>query len=305
MQAVVIGRSGGPEVVKLAEVPNPVAGPGQVVIELRAAALNRRDVWIRLGKYPNCRYPFQPGSDGAGIVAETGPEVSGIKKGAEVVIYPAMNWGDDERIPGADFKILGMPDPGTCAGRVAVPVGNVFPKPKTLSWEEAAAFPLASLTAYRALVTRAKVKSGEWVFIPGIGGGVATFALLLARNFGARVAASSSSDEKLAKAKELGAEVLINYTDADWEKQLVERTGGGPNVIIDGVGEATVARGIRALRPAGRLVIYGITSGGAVEHDPRLLAHIYWKQLDVLGSTMGSPREFSKMLKERERLHLS
>lgn len=188
---------------------------------------------------------------------------------------------------------MGGPDPGTYAECIVVRAENVFAKPSPLSFEEAAAMPLASLTAWRAVITRGQVRPGERVVILGIGGGVATFALQLARAAGATVIVTSSSQAKLERARELGADVTINYTSEEWEKIVLERTGGGADVIIDSVGKETWGKALLALRPGGRLVSFGATTGRTTEVDIR---HVFWNQISILGTTMGSPREFAAML---------
>jgi NADPH:quinone reductase-like Zn-dependent oxidoreductase len=292
MKAIRLHQPGGPEQLVGDEVPTPKPGPGEVLIQLKAAALNHRDIWIRLGLQMADRLPLIPGSDGAGLVAALGPGVSHLRAGDAVVINPSLNWGDREDRPSPAFRILGGPDPGTYAEYIAVPAENVFPKPSPLSFEEAAAMPLASLTAWRAVVTRGRVRPGERVVVLGIGGGVATFALQIARLVGATVIATSSSEAKLERARELGADLTINYTQEDWARSVLDRTGGA-DVIIDSVGQETWGQAIRALRPGGRLVSFGATTGRTTEVDIRT---VFWNQLGILGTTMGSPREFAAML---------
>ncbi len=293
MKAIRLHQPGGPEQLRLDEVPTPRPGPGEVLVQLKAAALNHRDIWIRLGMQMTDRLPLIPGSDGAGLVAEVGPGTSHLKTGDAVVINPSLNWGDCEDRPSPSFKILGGPDPGTYAEFIVVPAENVFAKPSPLTFEEAAAMPLASLTAWRAVVTRGAVRPGERVVVLGIGGGVATFALQIARLAGASVMATSSSEAKLERARELGADFAINYTSEDWERIVIERTGGGADVIIDSVGQQTWGKALRALRPGGRLVSFGATTGRTTEVDIR---GVFWNQISILGTTMGSPREFAAML---------
>lgn len=293
MKAIRLHQPGGPEQLRYEEVPTPAPGPGEVLIQLKAGALNHRDVWIRMGMQMADRLPLIPGSDGAGLVAQVGAGVGHVKVGEAVVINPSLNWGDREDRPSPSFKILGGPDPGTYSEFIVVPAENVFLKPSPLSFEEAAAMPLASLTAWRALISRGRVQPGEWVVVLGIGGGVATFALQIARVAGARVIVTSSAEAKLERARELGADVAINYTAEDWERIVLERTGGGADVIIDSVGRETWGKALRALRPGGRLVTFGATTGRETTVDIR---HVFWNQLSILGTTMGSPREFAAML---------
>jgi NADPH:quinone reductase-like Zn-dependent oxidoreductase len=211
-----------------------------------------------------------------------------------VVIDPSLDWGSDPRAQSAAFRILGLPDNGTYAQLVLVPASNLHRRPSGLSWEECAAIPLAGVTAYRALVTRGQALAGETVLIPGIGGGVATFVLLLARQLGARVLVTSGSEEKLARARELGAEAGFNYKSADWVKAVRAACGGtGPDIIVDGTGGPTFNQILDVARPGGRVVSYGATLGAAPDVTVR---RIFWKQLDVLGSTMGRAEDFAAML---------
>jgi NADPH:quinone reductase-like Zn-dependent oxidoreductase len=291
MNAVVLRETGAPEVLRLGSAPDPDAGPGEVVVALRAAALNRRDVFLRKGIAPS-PLPVIPGSDGAGVVRSLGPGASGVAEGDEVVILPSLAWGAGEAAPEPGFRILGGPDDGTYAELIAIPAANVFPRPSRLSWEESAALPLAGLTAYRALVSRARVRPGETVLVVGIGGGVATTALHIARSAGCRVIVTSSSREKLDRARELGAAGGVDYTTGDWPAAVRELTGGGVDVVVDSVG-STWADSIACLRPGGRVVAFGGTGGGKVELTVR---PVTLGQLSLLGTTMGSPRDFAGLL---------
>jgi len=294
VRAVVLRELGGPESLRLEEVPDPQPGPGQVVVRLQAAALNRRDVWIRRGQYAGITLPIILGSDGAGTVAAVGEGVDRSLDGRPVVINPSLAWGIDPRVQAADFRILGLPDNGTYAELVVVPATNVYPKPAGLSFEETAAIPLASLTAYRAVITRARVQPDETVLVTGIGGGVSTFALLIARRRGARVVVTSGSDGKIQRAVELGAVGGANYRTADWGREIVSLLGGqGPDVVVDSVGGDTFTKAIEVVKPGGRIVTYGSTTGAAKSIEVR---RIFWKQVTILGSTMGTPQEFADML---------
>ncbi|WP_019155582.1 quinone oxidoreductase family protein [Robertmurraya massiliosenegalensis] len=274
------------------EVETPTAGAGEVVIRLKTAALNRRDVFIRQGLYPGIRVPSIPGSDGAGVVAEIGDGVEGFKIGHEVVINPGMGWGENPNFPEANFSVLGVPINGTYAQYIKVPAENVFPKPEHLTWEEAAALPLGGLTAYRAVVTKGQVQAGETVIIPGIGGGVATLALQIASALGAKVYITSSSDEKIEKALELGATGGVNYRQEDWVKQLSSLSGGA-DLAIDSIGGDTLKDLIKLAKPGSKIVSFGSTLG-PVNH--LLMPHIFFKQLTLMGTTMGNRNEFMKML---------
>jgi NADPH:quinone reductase-like Zn-dependent oxidoreductase len=293
MNAIVLRALGGPERLALDEAPDPVPGPGEAVVALRAAALNHRDAWIRKGLYAGITLPVILGSDGAGDVADVGPGVDPSWAGRHVVINPSLGWGDDVRVQGPSYKILGLPDDGTYAERVKVPAENLFVKPAALSWEAAAAIPLAGLTAYRALVTRAQVQRGETVLITGIGGGVATFALLIAAHLGARVIVTSGSDAKLERAGQLGAAGGVNYTNEAWAKQAQALCDGGPDVIVDSAGRDVFPALLDIVKPGGRIVTFGATTGSASAIEVR---RVFWKQLSILGSTMGTPAEFAAML---------
>jgi NADPH:quinone reductase-like Zn-dependent oxidoreductase len=293
LRAIVLRSLGSPDVLQFEDVPDPVPGAGEAVVRLRAAALNHRDVWIRKGQYAGIKTPIILGSDGAGEVTALGDGVDPKWRGRHVIINPSFNFGDDERAQGPEFQILGLPRDGTYAELVRVPATALHDKPAHLSFEEAAALPLASLTAYRALVPRAHVQSGETVVVTGIGGGVATCALLFAVRLGARVYVTSGSDAKLESARAHGAAGGVNHSDADWPKALQALIGGRPDVIIDGAGGDTFNKALDLVTPGGRVVSYGATLGAVPNLEVR---RIFWKQLNVLGSTMGSPRDFAAML---------
>jgi NADPH:quinone reductase-like Zn-dependent oxidoreductase len=227
-----------------------------------------------------------PGSDGAGVRRDTGEEV---------VIFPSLNWGPREDHPGPDFDILGGRRWGTHAELIAIPEANVFPKPQRYSWEQAAAFPLAGLTAYRALFTRARLHGEETVLVLGAGSGVSTFCVQLAAQVGARVLVTSSSEAKIDAARALGAEAGVLYTDGDWAEEIRAMTAGGEgvDVVVDSVG-STWPDSLRALRGGGRLVAFGATGGGAVTLQPR---EIYFGQVSLLGTTMGSRGDFQTLLR--------
>lgn len=278
----------------------PVAGPGEVVVQLKAAALNHRDVFIQQGLYPGIKLPVILGSDGAGVVAELGEGVEPDWQGQAVVINPAMQWGDNPNFYGPDFRILGMPDNGTFAEFVVVSAASIHPKPPYLSFEQAAAFPLAGLTAWRALMTRAQLQASgkpERVLITGIGGGAALFALKFAVATGAEVWVTSGSDDKLANAKALGATGGVNYRDVDWHKTLMVQTGGGRagyfDVIIDSAGGPGFAKLIDVAAPGGRIAFFGGTKGTITDIQP---PKVFFKQLSIFGSTMGTQAEFRSML---------
>ncbi|MSQ68381.1 MAG: alcohol dehydrogenase [Gammaproteobacteria bacterium] len=293
MKAVVLHELGGPEKVVLEEIATPVPQAGEVRVALKACALNRRDVWITLGAYPRIKFPVVSGSDGAGVIDAVGAGVDSALLGREVVIYPAREWGDDPRCGGANFRVLGMPDQGTLAEFICVPAGDVADKPAHLSWVQAAAFPLAGLTAWRALVTHGEVQRGHKVLVTGIGGGVATFALLWAKYWGAEVYVTSSSEEKLAQATALGARGGVNYSHPAWGKALRELCGGF-DVVIDSAGGAVVNTTLNALNNGGRYVFFGATLGNPP--DGLEMAKLFFRQIRLQGSTMGTPAEFAAML---------
>jgi NADPH:quinone reductase-like Zn-dependent oxidoreductase len=295
MNAIVLRELGqAAHVLRLEHVPDPAPGPGQAVVRLKAAALNHRDSWIRRGLYAGIKLPVILGSDGAGIVEAVGAGADKAWLARDVVINPSLDWGTDARAQGPRFRILGLPDDGTYAERVVVPMANLHVKPEALTWEEAAAIPLAGLTAYRALVTRARVQPGETVLVTGVGGGVATFALLFALRLGARVIVTSGSDEKIARAKALGAAAGVNYHEDGWGKAVQALCDGGPDVIIDSAGHQAFPTLLDVAKPGARIVTFGSTTGSPTTLEIR---KIFWKQLSILGSTMGTPDEFEAMLR--------
>jgi NADPH:quinone reductase-like Zn-dependent oxidoreductase len=287
-----IDREHGPEEFRVEQVDDPRPGPGEILISVRRAAFNRRDVFISQGLYPGIVMPCIPGSDGLGTVAAHGEGVTGPPAGTRVVIDPTLGWGSNERIWLRDAQVLGMPHQGTMAEYLAVPAQNVHPAPASLDDTEAAAMPLGGVTAYRALVTRGGCTKDDVVLLPGIGSGVQTFALLFAKKLGAKVIVTSSSDEKLERAKAMGADVAINYKSSEkWEKD-VAAVDGGPSLVVDSAGGDTLSKAINVTRYAGRVVIYGGTLGDAKVRP----FSVFWKQLDIMGSSMGSPRDFAEML---------
>lgn len=265
----------------------------EVVVRLKAAALNRRDYWITQGMYPGIELPVVLGSDGAGIVSRTGDSVDDSWEGREVIINPGLDWGDDLSAQANDFTILGLPRDGTFATEVAIPATQLYEKPAHLNWQEAAALPLAGVTAWRAVFTQGELQPGETVLITGIGGGVATFALQYAVAVGADVWVTSSSQKKIDRAIELGAKGGFDYTADDWAKRMVTEASS-PNLIIDSAGGGGYRSLVDLAAPAGRLVNYGVTAGPPEKLD---LFKVFWKQLRLQGSTMGSPDDFSAMLK--------
>lgn len=280
-----------PNELAVVDLPEPQAGAGEVVVAVRAAALNHRDVWIKAGQYAGVKWPCVPGSDGAGDVVGLGEGVDAAWLGREVVINPGSNWGDNERAQGASFSILGLPRFGTLAEKVVVSVAQLAAKPPHLSWTEAAALPLGGVTAFRALLARAKLQAGERVLISGIGGGVALLALQFARAVGAEVWVTSGSAEKIAQAVALGAKGGFNYREADWAAKAA-KTVGQFAVVVDSAGGEGFAKLIDVTAPGGRVVFYGATQGDGVVP----LRKVFWRQISVLGSTMGSPGDWQAMV---------
>ncbi len=293
MRAVRCERQGPPEEMKLVDLPDPVAGPGEAVVRLHFCGLNHRDVWIRQGLYARIQLPCVLGSDGAGVVESVGPGVDPVLKGKRAVIIPCEKWGTDPAVQGKDFLILGMPRQGTMAEKIAIPASMVVELPGSVGFEEAAALPVAGITAYRALVTRGGLKRGEHVLVSGIGGGVATLAMLFAQALGAKVSVTSGSGEKLAKAREMGAIAAVSYKDKGWEKDLVAQAGSPPSLVIDGAGGDGLNNLIAAVAPAGRIVLYGATRLSPGKLD---MAKIFFKQIDLRGTTMGTDDEFRSMV---------
>jgi NADPH:quinone reductase-like Zn-dependent oxidoreductase len=294
---------GGPEVLEVVpDHSDPVPGPDQVVVRVHAAALNRLDLLVREG-IPTLKLtlPHILGADGAGHVAEVGSDVTDLEVGDRVVVNPGISCGRCEYCSKGedslcvDYRIVGEHLPGTYAERVVIPAKNAVPIPTDMGFESAAAAPLVFGTAWRMLIVRANLRPGEDVLIHGAGSGLSTAAIQVAKLAGCTVLVTSSSDEKLQKAKELGADVLVNYKAAPWSKAVWELTGRrGVDVIVDHVGEATFKDSVRSLRKGGRLVVPGATTGPILELDAR---YLFWRQLSVLGSTMANRREFEDVMK--------
>ncbi|MBL7796658.1 MAG: zinc-binding dehydrogenase [Saprospiraceae bacterium] len=280
MKALVLEELKSPLVYQ--EVESPIADLGKRIVHLKAAALNRRDWWITQGQYSKIQLPVILGSDGAGA----------DDAGNAVVLYPALEWGDNPAAQGKDFRILGLPDNGTFAEQISVPADNLVPMPSHLNWEQAAALPLAGLTAYRTLFTRCGLQPGERVLITGIGGGVALMAMQFAIAAGAEVFVTSGSDEKIEQAVLLGAGGGANYRQDSWDKDL-KATVGGFDVVVDSAGGDGFAFLPGLCNPGARIGVYGGSLGKINGLSPQIL---YWKQISILGSTMGTREEFSQML---------
>lgn len=291
MKAVVLESAERPVVYK--EIDKPVLEAGEVLVQVKAAALNRRDYWITIGQYAGIRYPSVLGSDGAGIVVDVADEADKHWLNQEVIINPSNNWGESNEVKSVDFKILGLPDYGTLAEYVKVKAEYLHHKPAHLNWEQAAAIPLAGLTAYRALFTKGRAKAGDKVLIVGVGSGTGTFALQWAVSAGCKVFVTSGSGDKIDRARHLGAAAGVNYKAQDWAEEL-EHLAGGFDVVIDSALGNEFAKIIDLCNPGARIVTFGGTAGNIPAFNARPL---FWKQLELLGTTMGTPQEFEAMLK--------
>ncbi len=279
------------EMLRRVEEPIPVPGAGEVLVKIRHAGINHRDLWIQKGMYSSMALPCILGSDAVGEVV--GGDDEPKWRGRDILILPSLEWGSDDKAQGPRFRILGMPDAGTFAQYIRVPCENIFAKPAHLSDPAAAALPLAGLTAYRALFTRARLQPGERILLTGIGGGVALMALQFCLAQGAEVFVTSSQEPKLKKAKELGAAGGVKYSTPAWKEELLALAGDF-DCILDSAGGDSFQELPDVLKPGGRLVCIGATRG----NPPGLpLRKIFWRQATLLGSTMGSPTEFSAMLR--------
>jgi len=291
MKAVVLEGKDQSLVVK--EVPKPQLGEGEVLVQIKAAALNRRDYWITIGQYAGIKYPSILGSDGAGIVTEIGPGVNASWLNQEVVINPSHDWGEHPEYQSKQFKILGLPEDGTLAEYVKVKAQYLHHKPSHLTFEQAAAIPLAGLTAYRALFTKGRAKKGDKVLIVGVGAGTGSFALQWAKAAGCDVFVTSGSGEKIEAARELGACAGVNYKAQDWAEEL-KHLAGGFDVIIDSALGKDFPKVVELCNPGARIVFFGGTAGNIPELNARPL---FWKQIQLIGTTMGTGEEFESMLK--------
>ncbi len=280
------------EPLVLKEVAIPVISDGEALVRIKAAAFNRRDWWIQQGRYAGLKFPIILGADGAGVVEQVGSDSHSHWIGREVVINPSLGWGDSEAFQGKSFRILGLPEDGTFAEFVRVPVTSLHDKPAHLSFEAAAALPLGGLTAYRALFSRAGLKTGDKVLVMGVGGGVATFALQFAVHAGATVYVTSSTSAKIDQAVAMGAKDGALYTDPNWPDQLLKQSGGF-DIIVDSALGAAVVHYPDLANAGGRIVFFGGTAGDIPALNARKL---FWKQLSLLGTTMGSPSDFNAML---------
>lgn len=278
--------------LQVEEFKKPQPTKDQVLIRMRYAALNHRDIWLMQEQSQHFPDGIVLGSDGCGIVEDVGDDADPLLVGAEVVVNPSLDWGNNPVVQADTFRILGFPDHGTFAEYLAISKKYIFEKPEHLTLEESAAVPLSGLTAYRALFTKARLRSNEKVLITGIGGGAALWALQFALAYKARVYVTSGSDEKLSRAKEFGAIAGFNYRDSEWAEKA-KKEAGGFDIIIDSAGGSQFAKFIELALPGGRIVNFGRTGGNITEIPTRLL---YWKQISILGTTMGTRDEFMSML---------
>lgn len=290
MKALVLTEAGK---IELKEVPKPELSTGKALVKIKATALNRRDDWIREGKYPNIKLGGILGSDGAGIVESVFDEANQGWVGQEVVINPNIDWGSDLDVQSTKYTILGMPANGTFAEYALVPVDRLHHKPFHLDFLQAAALPLGGLTAFRALFRKGGLRAGQNVLISGFGGGVAQFAFLFAKAAGANVYVTSGSDEKIEKALKLGAKGAYNYKKQQNFDELW-KTKGGFDLVIDSAGGDQLNNFIKVLRPQGKIVFYGATNGLPAKID---LYRMFWNQLSLIGTTMGNDHEFNEMIK--------
>lgn len=302
MKAVIFRQHGGPEVLEYTDVPEPQIRSDEVLVEVKACALNHLDIWVR-GGLPGIEIPLPHilGDDVAGVVMQVGELVTWVKAGDEVMVQPGVSCGHCEAcLSGNDnfcreYDIIGYRRDGGYAELVAVPGVNIVPKPAQLSWEEAAALPLVTVTAWHMLVTRGKVQPGETVLVHAAGSGVGSIAIQIAKLRGARVITTASTDEKLAHARELGADETINYTSNDWPKEVRRLTNRqGVDVVVEHTGAATWPGSIASLKSGGRLVTCGATSGYDGHTD---LRQVFYRHLNILGSFMGSKAELLEAMK--------
>ena len=302
MKAVVFRQHGGPEVLEYSDVPEPQIRANEVLVQVKACALNHLDIWVRGGlPWIEIPLPHILGNDVAGVVKQAGELITWVKVGDEVMVQPGVSCGHCEAcLSGNDnfcreYDMIGYRRDGGYAEFVAVPGANIIPKPARLSWEEAAALPLVTVTAWHMLVTRANVQPGETVLVQAAGSGVGSIAIQVAKLRGARVITTASSDEKLAHARKLGADETINYTNSDWPKEVKRLTDRkGFDVVIEHTGAATWPGSIASLKPNGRLVTCGATSGYDARTD---LRQVFYRHLNILGSFMGSKAELLAAMK--------
>ena len=296
MKAVYFEEHGGPNVLQYGDLPDPEVRGGQALVDVKAASLNHLDLFVRRGMPGiSIAFPHVPGCDAAGVVAEVGPGVSNVAPGDRVLLDPSISCGHCEFCARGDsslclkYKVIGEHLSGTCRERAVFPAGNLIKIPDDMTFAEAASVPLVFVTAWRMMVTRGRLRAGEDVLVLGAAAGVGIACIQIAKQAGARVLAAASSQEKLDLCGELGADVLIDYTQDDWVKRVKQETGRkGVDICVDYVGEETWPKSIQALARGGRIVTCGATTGFNANTD---LRHVFYRQLEIIGSTMGGRHE--------------
>ncbi len=278
--------------LQIEEISKPIPSKGEVLLRIKSAALNHRDLWIQKGMYPGLKLPCILGGDGAGVIEQVGDAVSETLIGKEVIIYPAYDWGDDERASSRSFRVLGMPDPGTFAEFISIPQENFVEKPSYLSWAEAAAMPIAGLTAWRALKRHGEVKQGDKILITGIGGGVAQQGLALALTMGAKVFVTSSSTEKINKAISIGASGGANYKEDGWNLKLKELSEG-IDMVLDSSPPENLDDYLKFMNYGGRIISYGSTGSLRTSFH---ISKFFLRHIQFIGTAMGSPNEFKEVI---------
>ena len=276
----------------ISETKQPEVTAGNVLVSIKASALNHRELWIQKGLYPGMTLPCILGADGAGTVVEIGAAVDKDWLNEDVIIYPAYGWGDNEAAPSRQFRVLGMPDPGTMSEFISIPAENLIRKPQYLIWGEAAAIPVASLTAWRALKRHGNIKKGDKVLITGIGGGVAQAGLAIALACGAEVFVTSSSEEKIEFARSIGATAGVNYKAPDWHIQLKE-ISGGIDIVLDSSPAPVLDTYFKFMNYGGRIVAYGSTGSPKTSIS---ISKFFLRHIQFIGTAMGSPSEFKDLI---------
>jgi NADPH:quinone reductase-like Zn-dependent oxidoreductase len=300
MKALMLTRTDGPDSVELQDIDQTVPVAGEVRVALRAASLNYRELWISRGQYPGMKLPSGLGADGAGVIDAVGTGVDANNIGREVVLYPGQGWGDNPKYPSKHFALYGMPLPGTLAQFICVPVENAVDKPALLTFEEAACLPTAGLTAWRALRVKANLTAGETVLITGIGGGVAVAACMFAVAMGGKVFVTSSAEDKIRRAEQLGAAGGVVYKQDKWGKAL-GKLAGSIDIVVDGAPASSLAQYIRCLNMGARVVIYGSTGGVDAQFSA---PDLFLRHATLLGTAMGTPWDFRDMIAFVEKYRL-
>ncbi len=289
MKALVLDEN---NVMSISSQTTPQLTHDNVLVKLKASSLNHREIWISKGLYPGMKLPCILGADGTGIVEKIGSNVDEKWLNAEVILYPAYAWGDDQKAPSREFRVLGMPDPGTIAEYISIPATNLVLKPAYLSWLEAAAIPVASLTAWRALTHLGAINEKSKVLITGIGGGVAQAGLSFAKAKNAKVYVTSSSEEKINFAKKNGAINGVNYRDEHWHEQVKE-ISGGIDIVLDSSPSPILDDYFKFMNYGGRIITYGSTGSRKTTIN---ISKFFLRHIQFIGTAMGSPKEFEEMI---------